>query len=458
MSRKARCVIAALVVLVAIGCDATRLTFATPPPVVARASPPPDDFAVRFHRIVLKNGLRAIVAEDHSAPVYSLCITYRVGSRYDDVARPGTAHLLEYMMFQGSRNVRRGEHFLLLSQYGGNVNGSTAAEASMFCQSLLSTQLDLGLFLEADRMASLEITQDNLRNQLDAIVEERARTIDNQVYGRTTEAVLDTAFDDPTYKHSTLGSPDALRRTTVEELKAFFRRHYCPNNAVLTLVGNVRPADALRRIDRYFANIPAGAPAAVPPTAERPQSAERRLVIEDHFARATRIDIAYKVVGRTRPDSKALYVLGQVLAVGQSSRLYRRLVAGGLATSVGGGFQDRGGPTLLVTVAVVAPGTAAEQVERATHEETDLLIASPVAQSEIDAVRTRWRAERSEWVRNTLQVATRLGYNAAIYDDPAVVNTMDQELAQVSSAELQRVARIYLRQANRSVVVTTPKR
>src|SRR5271165_6360911 len=211
---------------------------------------------IPIQQFKLKNGLRVVLSEDHSAPTYSICVTYDVGSRDEKPGRTGFAHQFEHMMFQGSENVGKGEHFILIENNGGDMNGTTNEDRTNYFESLPANQLDLGLFLEADRMKSLAVTQANLDNQRNAVQEERRLRVDNQAYGKTSEAISDTAYDNFGYKHSTIGSMADLNAASLEELKNFFRIYYAPNNAVLALVGDFKAEEALQKIKKYFEGIP----------------------------------------------------------------------------------------------------------------------------------------------------------------------------------------------------------
>ena len=184
------------------------------------------------------NGLRVLLSEDQHAPTYSICVTYNVGSRDEKPGRTGFAHLFEHMMFQGSANVGKGEHFILVLNNGGSANGTTNADRTNYFQTLPANQLELGLFLEADRMRSLNINQANLDNQRHTVQEERRQGYDNRPYGQTYEAVIETAYDNFAYKHSTIGSMEDLNAATLKDAAEFFRTYYAPNNAVLSLVGS----------------------------------------------------------------------------------------------------------------------------------------------------------------------------------------------------------------------------
>src|SRR5690606_6204862 len=207
---------------------------------------------IEFTDTKLKNGLRVIISEDHSAPVFGIAVNYNVGSRDERKGRTGFAHLFEHMMFKGSENVGPGEHPYLMFMYGGSMNGTTNKDRTLYYEVLPSNQLDLALFLEADRMRSLEITKENLDNQRNAVQEERRLGVDNQPYGKTFEVIDELAYDNFAYAHSVIGSMADLNAATVEDVASFFKTYYAPNNAVLAIVGDVDTKTTLEKVRKYF--------------------------------------------------------------------------------------------------------------------------------------------------------------------------------------------------------------
>src|ERR1700684_1776106 len=314
------------------------------------ASPADNDLKVpklEFQDVKLDNGLRVILVPDHSAPVYAIDVCYNVGSRNERPGRTGFAHLFEHMMFQGLENVGKGEHFSLVFNNGGGMNGTTNEDRTTYFEELPKNQLDLGLFLEADRMRALNVTQANLDNQRNAVQEERRQGIDNQPYGRAQLDVDNLSYDNFAYKHSTIGSMSDLNAASVDDVKDFFRIYYAPNNAVLTLVGDFDPDEALAKVKKYFGAIPAQpAPPKVDLSEER-RYGERRKIIYDPLARLPEIDMAYPVPPGNTPDSYAAQELAVILGVGQSSRFYEHLVKEKqLATQVSAQADSRIGPSL----------------------------------------------------------------------------------------------------------------
>ena len=406
----------------------------------------------------LKNGLRVITSEDHTAPTYSINVIYNVGSRDERRGRTGFAHLFEHMMFQGSENVGKGEHFILIDMNGGGLNGTTNQDRTTYFETLPANQLDLGLYLEADRMRSLAVTQANLDNQRNAVQEERRLGIDNQPFGKTFEAILDTAYDNFAYKHSTIGSMDDLNAATLQDVTDFFRIYYAPNNAVLTLVGDFKTDEALAKVKKYFEAIPAQPAPPAPDVTEPEQKGERRANLEDAFARTPRVDIVYKIPQGNTPDYYALSLLGQVLAGGQSSRLYQKLVKEReLAQAVFAGAQERRGPSLFNFVVLPQPGKNLSEVEKVVYEEVERAKNEPVADWELEKVRMSIRRQRAQQLQSTLTRAILLGQYAVFYNDPNLINEIEDKYNRVTKEDIQRVARTYFREANRTVVTTVPK-
>src|SRR5579863_9863005 len=230
--------------------------------LLAQTEPKP--LRIPIEQYKLDNGLRIVMSVDHSAPTYGISITYNVGSHSEHAGRTGFAHLFEHMMFEGSENVGKGEHMILVENNGGNMNGTTTEDRTNYFEAFAANQLDLGLFLEADRMRSLVISQANLDNQRNAVQEERRSGMDNQPYGKTGEVVQDLVYDNFANKHDVIGSMEDLNAATVKDVQDFFRIYYAPNNAVLTLVGDFQPDEALAKIRKYFGEIPAQPAAPVP--------------------------------------------------------------------------------------------------------------------------------------------------------------------------------------------------
>jgi predicted Zn-dependent peptidase len=413
---------------------------------------------VEFSDTRLKNGLRVIISEDHAAPVFAIAVHYDVGSRDERKGRTGFAHLFEHMMFKGSENVGPGEHPYLMFMYGGSMNGTTNKERTLYFEILPANQLDLALFLEADRMRSLVITKDALDNQVNAVQEERRLGVDNQPYGRTFEVLEELAYENFAYEHSVIGSMEDLGAATVEDVAAFFRTYYAPNNAVLSIVGDVDATTALAKVRKYFESIPSQPQPPKVDVTEPPQTTERRRVIDDALARLPRIDMAYKVPPSSSPDDDPLDVLTTLLSTGRSSRFYEGVVRQKqLSPGVSAFSQDMRGPGLLRIIGTVSPGRTLADLEAAIDEEIERVKNGTIEAWEMEKARNGARSALIAGLGSSLQRAIQLGEYALFYDRPGRINTRADEIAKVSAADVQRVARTYLVKTGRTVVHTVPK-
>ncbi len=424
----------------------------------AAAAPATAGRKVVFQDVKLKNGLRCILVEDHAAPVVALAMTFNVGSRNEVRGRTGFAHLFEHMMFQGSENVGKGEHMLLVSENGGTMNGSTNEVRTNYFEAMPANQLDLMLFLESDRMRSLAVNQANLDNQRSTVQEERRLGVDNQPYGKSREVLQETAFDNFAYKHSVIGSMDDLNAATVEDVSKFFKTYYAPNNVVLTLVGDFKPAEALAKIKQYFEDIPAQ-PAPPPVDVTEPeQTAERRKTVEDQFAQVPMDQIVYKGPAGDTPDFFALDMAMDILGGSESSRLYQKLVKEQqLALQVRGGMRESRGPSLASFSFTPRPGKDMAPIEQVIYDEIERLKKEPPADWEIQKLLMGLKMQRAQQLQTSLGRAIAIGQLTVYYGDPNLINTLEAQYEKVTKADIQRVAEKYLKSTSRTVVTTLPK-
>lgn len=412
---------------------------------------------VDFSEVTLKNGLRVQLVEDRSTPVIAVNVAYDVGSRNERPGLTGVAHLFEHMMFKGSKNAGDGEHFYQVLTNGGAMNGTTNADLTLYFEALPSNQLELALFLEADRMRSLDITQAKLDNQRQAVQEERRLRIDNQPYGRSYERFDEVFYDNFAYQHSIIGSMADLNAASLEDVAQFFRIYYAPNNAVLTVVGDFQRDAALQMIRKYFEDIPRQAPPPPVDLTEPPQTAERRETLTDPLARAPQILIGYKTEIGNGPDQPALQVLSSVLLGGDSSRFYQSLdKEKELVTSIGGYAEEPTGTGGFYINATVRPDRKPESVEAAIYDEIAKVAQQPVADWELQKARNATRLAYMQSIRGAQSRATILGSNTVKFRDPGLINTRLQRINAVTREDVQRVAKKYLQPRGRTVLTTLP--
>ena len=417
---------------------------------------------VAFSDDRLSNGLRLIVAEDHLAPVVAINIWYDVGSKHEQPGKTGFAHLFEHVMFQGSRHVAKAEHIALIQAAGGTMNGTTWLDRTNYFETLPSHQLDLGLWLEADRMATLldALSQENLDNQREVVKNEKRWSYDNRPYGSWQEKLQAHLYpSDHPYHHSTIGSMEDLDAASLDDVKAFFQTYYAPNNAVLSVVGDV-DTDAVRAsVERYFGAIPPNP--SIPPLRDMslPSTLGREIreVVEDRVP-LPRIYVGFRapVFGDHRLD--ALEVAGQILAGGRGSRLHRRLVRDErIAQDVALfalGFV--GGASVAAGWATVRPGIAVDRVEAAFHEELQRLAVEPVSDDELARARALIEADELGALQRVEERADRLSMYTTLFDRPALINEMLGRYLAVTPEAILEVVGATFRQDNRLVLTYVP--
>lgn len=415
---------------------------------------------IAFTQYTLPNGLRVILQPDtrrDAPPVIAACVTYDVGSRNEVVGRSGFAHLFEHMMFQGSENVAKTEHIRLIETNGGTMNGTTDQDRTNFFEALPANQLPLALYLEADRMRSLDISQENLDNQRQVVEEEKRQSYDNRPYGHTYEAILDLAYASFPYKHTTIGSMADLDAATLEDVRGFHKTYYEPNNAVLTVSGRFDPADARALIEKDFGPIAEG---AAPPPVQFAEPAtppgERSKTLSDPLARHTQYLSAYVTVNGEDPDYYPLEILGDILSGGRTTRLYKSLVETEITTGANAGIDENRGPGLFEISADLPPGGDLAKVEAAIDAVVQDVQQNGVTQDEIDIALTSEKIDHLRSLQSSLNRARTIGLYAVLFHDPERINTLMPKLEAVTPADVQRVAKKYLVAANRSVVITQP--
>ncbi len=410
----------------------------------------------------LANGLRCILAPDALAPVVAVNVWYGVGSKHEVPGRTGFAHLFEHVMFQGSAHVRKAEHIALVQAAGGTMNGTTWLDRTNYFETLPSHRLDLALWLEADRMATLleALNQDNLDNQRDVVKNEKRSSYDNQPYGLWSHKLQAHLFPpDHPYHHPTIGSMEDLDAASVEDVAAFFRTYYAPNNAVLSIVGDFDPAEARASVERYFGPIAAAPPPPPLPEMGVPLSlgGEVREVVTDRVP-LTRIYFGFRAPVFGDPRLRALEIGGQILAGGKGSRLHRRLVreeriAQDVAFFVMGFV---GGASIAAGWATVRPGVDPGRVEAAYLEELDRIGREPVTADELSRAHALVETESLAALQRVEDRADQLSMYATLFDDPDRINReLDGYLA-VTAEDVRAVAADVFRPENRAVVTYVP--
>jgi predicted Zn-dependent peptidase len=410
---------------------------------------------VPIEQYTLDNGLTVILAEDHSAQVVAVDVWYDVGSRNEALNRTGFAHLFEHMMFQGSENVKKAEHFQYIQRAGGSMNGSTTEDRTNYFQALPSNRLNLGLWLEADRMRSLAITDSNFANQREAVKEERRLRVDNQPYGTAifehTYAIYDSTTCFP-YSHSVIGSMDDLNAAETPDVQAFFDTYYAPNNATLVVAGDFKTPEAKQLIQQYFGGIPKAEEA--PPVECSPNfnSGARTKHVHDAQANLPASIQVYRVPAYDHADYPALELLATILGQGESSRMNRELVrdakAAAQAVTLLNPFGPRRGPGVFLTLAISNQGVKVDSVNGLVTEEIAKLVSGGVTADELAKAKNIFRANAINSRQMALQLAEILHRATMFLGSPEAINSELARYDKVTVEDLKRVARTYLTPEN----------
>ena len=413
---------------------------------------------LQVSRATLDNGLRVVMSQDSTVPTVAVSVYYDVGSRNEVKGRSGFAHLFEHMMFQGSANVGKGEHFSLIINRGGSANGTTSNDRTNYFETLPSNELALGLWLEADRMRSLAVTQENFENQRMTVMEERRQRIDNQPYIPSMLRINELAYGDYwPYAHSTIGDMQDLIDAPLEAVQEFFDTYYAPNNAVLSISGDFDPEEAMGLVQKYFGEIASRETLpfdAAPPAA---QAAEQVETMYDANATLPAFHLAYHIPASRTPDHYALEMLALVLGDGESSRLYQRLVKRDeICQEVAVGTDNRRGPDLFSFWGVMASGHAPSDAQKIIVAELETVAKSSVTARELQKAKNRVSAAFVFGLQTNMARSQRLAEYELYWGDANLLKLeLDHYLA-VTEADIQRVAAEYFGANNRTVLDVLP--
>jgi zinc protease len=425
------------------------------------------DRHIPIHSETLKNNLRVVIAPDTTAPVVTIGVYYKIGFRLEPQGRSGFAHLFEHMMFQGSENAPKMQHIKLVNSSGGVLNGSTMYDVTNYYEAVPSNALERVLWLEADRMRALKVDEENLINQRDVVKEEVRVNVLNQPYGGFPWLDMPpVAFRNWANAHNFYGDFADLDAASLADVQKFFRTYYVPNNAVLLLLGDVNPHDAMALAEKYFGSIPAGAAPPFADPAEPPQTEERRGYVEEKFGTLPAMAIGYVLPKRRTPEWYAMILLDQALHGGRAGRVYRELVLEKqIAVEAEGGVDDvfgYNGPTQMTTRIMHKPEYSAEQTVAAFDAVLQEVREKGIAQEELDQLKVKWRSDYYSTLEGGRGSMPRYGLMHllacfTLFDnDPQLVNTILDGFLAVTREEVQAVARKYLRRENRAIVFRTP--
>ncbi|HUI44165.1 MAG TPA: pitrilysin family protein [Terriglobia bacterium] len=412
---------------------------ALPPLAAARVRLP----HVHIDRMTLPNGLCALLVERHEAPVVNVEVWYHVGSKDEKAGQTGFAHLFEHLMFDGTTNLGPDEFSNYIVKSGGMDNAYTTEDATVFWETVPSADLPVALWLEADRMRNLSISERSFKNEREVVKEERRQRFDNQPYGNVVEVLYQHAFTVHPYHHVPIGSMEDLDRASLAEVRSFHDTYYVPNNATVVMVGDFTSAAAQAMVLQYFAAIPRGAPLRRDIPAEPPQKAPRTVKLTQNVALPAVIE-GFHMPADGTPDAYPLRLASKILSEGESSRIYRRLVYEkqmALDAESEGNFTED--PNLFFVFAVLNNGYTPAQAEAEMESVLDDLRRHPVPDAELDKAKNEILGEFIVDRQGVQARADELGSDAVILKDPDLVNSELERFLAVTPADIERVARQY---------------
>jgi predicted Zn-dependent peptidase len=416
----------------------------------------------------LGNGLRVVIAPDSGAPVITVGVYYKIGFRLEPQGRSGFAHLFEHMMFQGSANAAKMEHIKLINSSGGVLNGSTMYDVTNYYEAVPSNALSRVLWLEADRMRALKVDEENLKNQRDVVKEEVRVNVLNQPYGGFPWLDMPpVAFRNWANAHNFYGDFADLDAASLADVQAFFKTYYLPNNAVLLILGDVKPEEGFSLAEKHFADIPRGAEPPFADPGEPAQAEERRGHVEEKFGTLPAIAVGYVLPKRRSPEWCAMALLDQALHGGRAGRIYRDLVLEKqIAVEASGGVDDifgYNGPAQMTTTIYHKPEISAEAALSAFDAVIHEVQEKGISAGELEQLKIKWRSDyyaMLEGGRGGYMPKYGLMHLLACFSlfdgEPQLVNAILDGFLQVTTEQVQAVAKRYLRKENRAIVFRAP--
>ena len=435
------------------------LFFATiPGPQAADGS---DNLAIPTIRYTLENGLRVVLSPNKHSPTIGIAVFYNVGSKVEDKGRSGFAHLFEHMMFQGSENVPKTGHFKIITSHGGSFNGTTGVDYTNYFEELPAEMLPVALWLEADRMRSLKVNQENFENQRAVVIEEKLRNYDNQPYVPSYLEINRLAYEGwwP-YEHSTIGDMEDLEKAKLEWVQEFFYTYYNPANAVLSIAGNFEPDKAKDFVEIYFGDIPS--PPEIPafdPPAFKGQKEEKHKVMYDPLAPLPAFHMAYHIPPMRSRDYYPLKLIAMALGEGESARLYQKLVKEKqLVQEMAVDVDGRDGPDLFSVFMILTGKESPGVVRKEVISEIEDIAKNGLADKELTKVKNRIKMKYVKNIDNNLHLSLMLAKYELLWQDAGLINSEVGRFMAVTPEDIVEAAKKYLVETNRTTLDVLPSK
>jgi zinc protease len=408
---------------------------------------------IDFVEYDLPNGLHVILHEDHSTPIVAVTVMYHVGSKNEDPTRTGMAHFFEHLLFEGSENIGRGEFSKFVENAGGTLNANTTNDRTFYFEILPSNQLELGLWLESERMLHSKVENVGIETQREVVKEERRQRIDNQPYGNLLEETMSRAYKVHPYKWTVIGSMEHLNAATDQEFVDFYKTFYVPNNAVLSIAGDISVDDSKKLIAKYFGDIPKGTREIPRPTQDEPaKTAEIREIVygKDQLPLVLQ---AYNIPAQGTPEFYAVDMLNKLLSDGESSRLNKSVVDEQQLALFCGAFSfSLEDPGLTMAFSMANMGVEPEQVENAMNAEFEKVKNDLISEKELQKLRNKIENDFVSANSSMSGIAESLANYHMYFGDANLINTEIDRYLAVTPEDIRNAARKYYRPENRVVL------
>lgn len=417
---------------------------------------------VKFTEHILQNGLKVVLTPDRTIPSAAINLCYHVGSKNEDADKRGYAHLFEHLMFEGSKNIAPGDYDRLSLQKGCENNAYTTEDKTNYYLLVPSNELEFGLWLESDRMLEFSVTEDSLKIQKGVVIEEKKQVFDNRPYGSVSLKLAPLLYRNNSYGWDTIGDVKDIKKATLDDIREFYEKYYVPDNAVLTIAGDFETEKALRLVEKYFGNIPAGRYSVsglrnAAEFSDTPLDGETVKTIHDDI-QLPGIFGAYKIPKENSGEYFAFDILTDILSTGESSRLYNELVyKKQLVSDIGCWAEGREFSGLLHFYAILMPDVTIDEVQHEIDRIFGEASGGAITARELEKIKNRIETRHAYRVQTNLAKADMLSHYKLFYDEPEMINTNMKKYSSVTLDDIHFAAEKYLKNAGRVILNYLPK-
>ncbi len=413
---------------------------------------------IKFTEYDLPNGLHVILHEDHTIPTVAISVLYHVGSKNEDPSRTGFAHFFEHLLFEGSENIQRGEYMKLIQNNGGVINANTTFDRTFYFETLPSNKLEQGLWMESERMLHAKIDEIGLETQRKVVKEEKKQRYENTPYGHLLEQIFKNAYTKHPYQWTPIGEAQYIDQATLPEFIDFYKTFYVPNNATLSIGGDINIEQTKAWVEKYFGDIPRGVKPIPRPNIVEPKQTEEKRVTYYDKVQLPAVVFAYHAPAQGTPESYALEMVAKILSDGKSSRLQKQVVDKQQKAVAAGAFNlPSEDPGLAMMFGIANMGVSAEELEKAMNDEVEKILTKGVTQEELNKCRNQIEKDFVSQNQRVLGIVENLANYHVYYGNTNLINTELERYMKLTTADLQAAAKKYFTKTNRLVLYYLPE-